>query len=199
MISIEKGTKAAKDKKMNKTLSFSAAISSRILYDDYTETETSADVSNESAVLRKDRKVSSLQSTSLLAERVSVIESITWLGRHVPRCVIRDISREVLRIDQKEDSFLVMPYVQTYRAALLFIDMSGFTKLSLLLDLESLSKVRAIHSIDYSIFVLLIFVVNLYFYRLTFIHQKLLPPYHLPYKTPDQLINSSSTHIFKKS
>lgn len=83
----------------------------------------------------------SLNITNLLAERASVIESIAWLGRHVPRCVLRDLSREVMGLHKKEESLLSMPHPQIYRAALLFIDMSGFTKLSLLLDLESLSKV----------------------------------------------------------
>lgn len=101
--------------------------------------------------------------TDFLSEKVATIESINWLGRHVPRCVIRDLYREVLRIrkqeaplevqnlkraqsgedrEEHEYSAYEMPQAKTYSAALLFIDMSGFSKLSLLLDLESLSKVR---------------------------------------------------------
>lgn len=78
---------------------------------------------------------------SLLLERASLIQSITWLGRHVPSCVMQDVIKEVSHIYKREESRLIMPHAQIYKAALLFIDMSGFTQLSLLLDLESLSKV----------------------------------------------------------
>ena len=37
---------------------------------------------------------------------------------------------------------LQMPYAERHTCALLFIDISGFTKLSMLLDMESLSKVN---------------------------------------------------------
>ena len=106
--------------------------------------------------------------SNFIAEKVEMTESINWLGRHVPRCVIRDLYREVLRIRNREvlveeewskrpqslkdktpstddlldESEISMPIAKTYSSALLFIDMSGFSSLSLKLDLESLSKVR---------------------------------------------------------
>lgn len=110
--------------------------------------------------------------SNFIAEKVDMTESINWLGRHVPRCVIRDLYKEVLRIRNREASVeeerlkrppslkgdktpntddlldgseIQMPFAKTYSSALLFIDMSGFSSLSLKLDLESLSKVRKIH------------------------------------------------------
>lgn len=76
------------------------------------------------------------------SERDSVIESIKWLRRHVPRCVITDLCDDALRHQRNEETKLTMPHAKSYSAALLFIDMSGFTKLSQMMDLESLSKVR---------------------------------------------------------
>ncbi len=77
-------------------------------------------------------------------ERDSIIESIEWLARHVPRCVMKDLSLDALRYQRDEETKLTMPYANTYSAALLFVDMSGFTKLSQMLDLESLSKVSQV-------------------------------------------------------
>ena len=76
-------------------------------------------------------------------KKEQVVESINWLGRHVPHCVIRDLTKDVLRIHKKKEPLLTIPHSQTYSAALLFVDMSGFTKLSQLLDLESLSRVSS--------------------------------------------------------
>ena len=76
------------------------------------------------------------------SERDSVIDSIKWLSRHVPRCVIRDLCDDAFRHQRNEETKLTLPHAKTYSAALLFIDMSGFTKLSQMMDLESLSKVR---------------------------------------------------------
>ena len=109
-----------------------------------------AKLSKKASVVQFDPSFDSSNTTSTSFERRqsrqtdkrSLKESISWLERHVPRCVMRDLTREVLRLNTKEKKYLVMPHAQTYKAALLFIDMSGFTKLSLLLDLESLSKVR---------------------------------------------------------
>jgi hypothetical protein len=82
-------------------------------------------------------------SISLTKTRASIIDSIEWLGRHVPCCVLSQISHEVLyykKGNPMEHNFR-MPYAVPYEAALLFVDMSGFTKLSQSLDVESLSKV----------------------------------------------------------
>lgn len=96
--------------------------------------------------------VGTVNITNLLNERLSLTESITTLGRHVPNCVMHDLTMQVqgglhVQASQRneEPSKLIVPHSQTYTAALLFIDMSGFTKLSLLLDLESLSKVSCLH------------------------------------------------------
>ena len=86
-----------------------------------------------------------------LAKRAGVIESINWLGRHVPTCVLSEISKDVLcrtgtdvlADSRKTKKTMELPHAIRYEAALLFIDMSGFTKLSQSLDVESLSKVRA--------------------------------------------------------
>ncbi len=102
------------------------------------------------AITNQLKRRGSLNITTLLAERASIIESITWLGRHVPRCVMRDLSKEAMRLHKKQDLTLVMPSQQIYRASLLFIDISGFTKLSLLLDIESLSKVRKSHILHFN-------------------------------------------------
>ena len=107
-----------------------------------------------------------------LAERAAIIESINWLGRHVPQCVLNRLCQDIIKLNEesktpkiirrrssqimaghststssssasdRSSKPLEMPLSETYEAALLFIDMSGFTKLSQLLDVESLSKVR---------------------------------------------------------
>lgn len=76
--------------------------------------------------------------------RTVLSDSINILGRHVPGCVVRDLTLEALDISKDQNQLrhkLVMPHSQHYQAALLFVDMSGFTKLAQLLDLESLSRV----------------------------------------------------------
>lgn len=85
---------------------------------------------------------SSNRSKALNQDDSSVIESIRWMSSHVPRCVMQDLTKEAMLVHKRENSMSKMPFAQTYRAALLFIDMSGFTQLSQLLDVESLSKVR---------------------------------------------------------
>lgn len=75
------------------------------------------------------------------SERDSLIDSIQWLSRHVPRCVSKDLSNDALRYQNGQDTVLEVPFANTYSAALLFVDMSGFTKLSQMLDLDNLSKV----------------------------------------------------------
>ncbi len=129
--------------------------------------------------------------STLIAEKVAMLESISWLGRHVPRCVIRDLYSEVLRIRKKEalvyknqkkakikppdgerdwtppsveegnETYLEMkmPQAETYSAALLFIDMSGFSKLSLMLDLESLSRVRTANTAAMAFLLVLSFII----------------------------------------
>jgi len=128
----------------------------------------------------------------VVAHRAVIIESIIWLGRHIPRCVLAQLVDEVnlkshhrygywREYDQfskgqggKENKFangtiisnsrqkmhvslrnnlillpysssmglgqMMLPHVETYQCALLFIDMSGFTSLANSLDVESLSK-----------------------------------------------------------
>lgn len=81
-----------------------------------------------------------------LAKRASIVDSINWLGRHVPCCVLCTIHKEALAVEQDISLPIAslksrLPTSESYQAALLFIDMSGFTKLSQALDVESLSKV----------------------------------------------------------
>ena len=92
---------------------------------------------------REESKNNELQLVSTLAERAATIESIKWLGRHVPRCTLRQISKHVNK-ESIEGTTMNLPHVSNYQAALLFIDMSGFTKLSQQLNVESLSEVSNI-------------------------------------------------------
>ena len=60
-----------------------------------------------------------------------------WIGR--------ESSRKGLMApieDSDADNEKLLPYVSSHQCAMLFVDISGFTKLSTLLDAESLSKVR---------------------------------------------------------
>lgn len=93
---------------------------------------------------RLEKEISKSQRDADVAEQevLLVIDSIRWMSGHIPRCVLQDLTRHAM-LSQKK-IMPKMPYAQTYRAALLFIDMSGFTKLSQLLDVESLSKVCVI-------------------------------------------------------
>lgn len=90
----------------------------------------------------EERDVSPKDAESIIQERLLMIKSIRWMSGHVPRCVMQDLTKQVMLGHEGDSTMSKMPYAKTYRAALLFIDMSGFTKLSQLLDLESLSKVR---------------------------------------------------------
>ena len=123
---------------------------------------------------------------NLLTERSSLINSITWLERHVPKCVMSDLREEVIRIHNNEKSMLKMPYAQTYSAALLFVDMSGFTQLCLLLDLESLSRVRTQHAFNeelktflYFSFKLLIYLYLLNCMMMICLNMKISPSIHI--------------------
>lgn len=101
-------------------------------------------------------------STSLL-ERAALIESIHWLSRYVPRCVLSELEEEAISICQRSrqrtnipkrgflnriisnskpvhETQAKLPRVIKYQAALLFVDISGFTSLSQGLDLNVLSK-----------------------------------------------------------
>ena len=95
-------------------------------------------------------------SATSLDMRETLIISINKLAKNVPACVLRKISRDSTDTQQKQlpplaeerrddnipSSSSKLPYSETYQGALLFIDMSGFTKLAQILDVESLSKVR---------------------------------------------------------
>jgi len=93
-------------------------------------------------------------------ERSCMVETTQSLGRHVPACVMAQLTCETLRLAETEESTcsskakygfpmsshskasipMEMPHATQYEAALLFVDMSGFTKISQKLDVESLSK-----------------------------------------------------------
>ena len=106
--------------------------------DDETAMMMSKILSTQSRLGRKE----STFGISLL-KRATIIESIKWLGRHVPGCALNEICQHVFNLANKstETTPMVFPHVSRYSSALLFIDMSGFTKLSQHLDVESLSKV----------------------------------------------------------
>lgn len=140
--------------------------------------------------------------SKFLIERSSLIDSICWLARHIPLCVLHDLREDVLSstceqptseqrsVDkglpvsiieckstnetqlgtgscseiyqeshgEKEamphDSLCVtpyhkgmpmaLPYASYHKSAILFVDISGFTKLSQILNVEHLSKVSLI-------------------------------------------------------
>jgi len=104
----------------------------------------------------------SASSTYSVTERASIIDSINWLGRHVPQCVIKQLTNEVMQTPSQanichnrrafcfwrkasndklaQTSHMKMPHGTQYEAAFLFIDMSGFTKLSQKLTVDNFSK-----------------------------------------------------------
>ena len=113
----------------------------------------------------------SFSSRSELPPQEALLESITLLGQHVPECVMSACIEEVhngfgshtsadfTRNDDADAAAVgrghrpslvsmlpppmdeMLPYVSHHEAALLFVDISGFTKLSIQMDVESLSKV----------------------------------------------------------
>ena len=129
----------------------------------------SSDVENEAVGIISNvmQSEGATNITKLLLDRVELIRSTKWLGNHIPNCVLRDLTTETMEkmrmqndsnihnigdnvvdniggddCDEKqEEPEMKIPYSQDYEAAMLFVDISGFTKLSQLLDLESLSKV----------------------------------------------------------
>ena len=121
-----------------------------------------------------------------LVERSNLIQSVGWLSRHVPGCVLKFLIDSVHRareekrqcsernddlvfkrgmdynFDESDASDIALesfeelndvtpnapqihhidntlPIAKTHQCALLFVDMSGFTKISTMLDVESLS------------------------------------------------------------
>jgi hypothetical protein len=60
-----------------------------------------------------------------------------WIGRESSR---KGLMAPIK--DSDTDNEKLLPYVSSHQCAMLFVDISGFTKLSTLLDAESLSKVR---------------------------------------------------------
>lgn len=78
--------------------------------------------------------------SKILIERSKISESISWLARHVPYCLLKDLLHDV-----EEGLPIALPYATYRRCALLFVDISGFTKLSQIMSVENLSKVKPIH------------------------------------------------------
>lgn len=70
-------------------------------------------------------------------------ESIRWFASHTPNCVISALTTRSRRTfsDRGAVNDLRLPYLSRHQCALLFVDISGFTKLSTELDVETLSKV----------------------------------------------------------
>ncbi len=95
---------------------------------------------------------------SSLTDRSQTISSIQWLSRHLPRCVLLRLSKDVISWmhsrdiiqsvgsssqSQHLDELMKVPHGTRHHVALLFIDISGFTKLSQKLDVEMFSRVRS--------------------------------------------------------
>ena len=106
-----------------------------------------------------------------IAERNTLKESIMRFSSHIPKCVVADLVADVLneqdaeavrrrssgsfpetedtqrrRSSHKRSSArkpMVIPHAVRYECALLFVDISGFTAISRILDVESLSKVSS--------------------------------------------------------
>lgn len=74
--------------------------------------------------------------------------SIKKLSMHVPTCVLKKLTKDMIEsqnIEEAEEKHEAGSQceenVEVYQGALLFVDMSGFTKLSQALEVEELSKV----------------------------------------------------------
>jgi hypothetical protein len=80
--------------------------------------------------------VSSSNTSTSKEQRLQ--ESIQWFSRHIPQCIL-----PTLLLFQQHNK-LTLPYISsTHDAALLFVDISGFTELSTLLDVEHFSQVSS--------------------------------------------------------
>jgi class 3 adenylate cyclase len=106
----------------------------------------------------------SIRIGETLIERAALTESIDSLSRHVPRCVLMSLKEDAITMVQESQQrknhpkkgimkrmatklhespvgkIMSLPRAYTYQAALLFVDISGFTSLSQGLDLNILSK-----------------------------------------------------------
>ncbi len=98
----------------------------------------------ESTLEKNEIDISEMDAKSIEKEKQLNIISIKWMSGYVPRCVLQDLTEQAMVGRNIDSDSSRMPYSQTHDAALLFIDMSGFTKLSQMLDVENLSKVRRI-------------------------------------------------------
>ena len=105
--------------------------------------------------------------TSSLVERSNLITRVTCLSRHVPGCVLKSLFEPIVKArrynggqssltddddeTQRSHSYSsisnpsiivedAMPLTNSHHGALLFVDISGFTQLSLVMDVESLSN-----------------------------------------------------------
>lgn len=85
---------------------------------------------------------------SSLMNQASRKLSIKKLSMHVPACVLKKLTKDMIKsqnIEEGEEKHEADSQcednVEVYQGALLFVDMSGFTKLSQALEVEELSKV----------------------------------------------------------
>jgi len=85
-------------------------------------------------------------SASDFSAKRAFMESADFIPPHNRRSSNETIKRANLRDSLREihvaNSYFETPLVTRYESALLFVDISGFTQLSSLLDAESLSRVR---------------------------------------------------------
>ena len=97
---------------------------------------------------------------------------------HVPTCVLKKLTKDMLESQNMEEGeekheadSQCDDYVEVYQGALLFVDMSGFTKLSQALEVEELSKVCFFYTVFYTVFYIVFIYIstsfaNIYFFLL---------------------------------
>ena len=73
-----------------------------------------------------------------LTDHEKLIASIDWLKDHVPVCVLNQLGQENKKLGLSSNE---LPHKSNHESALLFVDVAGFTQLSLIVDPEQLSKV----------------------------------------------------------
>jgi len=73
-----------------------------------------------------------------LTDHEKLIASIDWLKDHVPVCVLNQLGQENKKLGLSSNE---LPHKSNHESALLFVDVAGFTHLSLIVDPEQLSKI----------------------------------------------------------
>lgn len=99
-------------------------------------------ISHELALWRREQKKNDVSTSRSRSEDVS-LSSLSHSEDPPPKILDGDFTEKLLRLQNmtKGNDFMKLPKSFERESALLFVDMSGFTKLSTMLDAESLSKV----------------------------------------------------------